>query len=99
MDHILNHDLVCENPAAATVVGTIQRSMQEIKKNLIRWSFQLLDQIMVKTMRCVSHYTRIRRKRKCKNNIRVLLDRIHKLLELEMSVLIPDIHIVFIFYE
>jgi hypothetical protein len=32
MDHILNHDLVCENPAAATFVGTIERSMQEIKE-------------------------------------------------------------------
>jgi hypothetical protein len=32
MDHILSHDLVCENPAAATFVGTIERSMQEIKE-------------------------------------------------------------------
>ncbi len=32
MDHTLNHDLVCENPAAATFVGTIERSMQEIKE-------------------------------------------------------------------
>ncbi len=31
MDHILNHNSVCENPAAATFVGTIERSMQEIK--------------------------------------------------------------------
>ena len=30
MDHIL--DLVCENPAAATFVGTIERSMQELKE-------------------------------------------------------------------
>jgi hypothetical protein len=32
MDHILNHNLVCENPAAATLVGTIERSLQEIKE-------------------------------------------------------------------
>jgi hypothetical protein len=32
MDHILNHDLMCENPAAAAFVGTIERSMQEIKE-------------------------------------------------------------------
>ncbi len=32
MDHILNHDLVCEDPDAATFVGTIERSMQEIKE-------------------------------------------------------------------
>ncbi len=32
MNHILNHDLLCENPAAATFVGTIERSMQEIKE-------------------------------------------------------------------
>ncbi len=32
MDHILNHDLAWENPGAATFVGTIERSMQEIKE-------------------------------------------------------------------
>jgi hypothetical protein len=32
MDHILNHNLVCENPTAATFVGTIERYMQEIKE-------------------------------------------------------------------
>ncbi len=32
MDHILNHDLVCENSAAAAFVGTIERRMQEIKE-------------------------------------------------------------------
>ncbi len=32
MDNILSHNLVCENPAAATFVGTIERSMQEIKE-------------------------------------------------------------------
>jgi hypothetical protein len=32
MDNILNHNLVCENPAAATFVGTIERSVQEIKE-------------------------------------------------------------------
>ena len=32
MHHILNHDLACEKPAAATFVGTIERSMQEIKE-------------------------------------------------------------------
>ncbi len=32
MDHILNHNLVFDNPAAATFVGIIERSMQEIKE-------------------------------------------------------------------
>ncbi len=32
MDHILNHNLLRENPAAAAFVGTIERSMQEIKE-------------------------------------------------------------------
>jgi hypothetical protein len=32
MDHILNQDLVCENQTATTFVGTIERSMQEIKE-------------------------------------------------------------------
>jgi hypothetical protein len=34
MDHIRNHNLVCDNPAAATFVGTIERSMQEMKEEL-----------------------------------------------------------------
>jgi hypothetical protein len=99
MDHILNHDLVCENPAAATFVGTIERSMQEIKEELTRWSFQLLGQILVKAMRCVSHHTRIRRKSKWKNDSRVLLDRTHKLLVLWLSLLIPYIRIGFSYYK
>jgi hypothetical protein len=44
MDHILNHNLVCEHPAAAIFVGTVER----------RWSFQFVDQILEKTIRCVS---------------------------------------------
>jgi hypothetical protein len=32
IDHILNHNLVCKNPAAANFVGMIERNMQEIKK-------------------------------------------------------------------
>jgi hypothetical protein len=30
IDHILNHDWVCENPAAANFVGMVERNMQEI---------------------------------------------------------------------
>jgi hypothetical protein len=32
IDHILNHDLVCENPAAAKFVAEIERKMQAIKE-------------------------------------------------------------------
>ena len=32
INHILNHDLVCEHPAAANFVGTVERNMQEIKE-------------------------------------------------------------------
>ena len=32
IDHILNHDLVCEHPAAANFVGNVERNMQEIKE-------------------------------------------------------------------
>jgi hypothetical protein len=42
IDHILNHDLVCEHPAAANFVG-----MVELKKNLM-WFFQFLGQILEK---------------------------------------------------
>ncbi len=32
INHILNLDLVCENPAAANFVGLIERNMQEIEE-------------------------------------------------------------------
>ncbi len=32
IDHILNHDLVCEIPAAANFAGMVERNMQEIKE-------------------------------------------------------------------
>jgi hypothetical protein len=32
IDHILNHDLVCEHPSAANFVGTVERNMLEIKE-------------------------------------------------------------------
>jgi hypothetical protein len=32
INHILNHNIVCEHPAAANFVGTIERNMQEIKE-------------------------------------------------------------------
>jgi hypothetical protein len=31
-NHIPNHNLVCEHPAAANFVGTVERNMQEIKE-------------------------------------------------------------------
>jgi hypothetical protein len=32
IDHILNHDLVCEHPAAANFVGMVEQNMPEIKE-------------------------------------------------------------------
>jgi hypothetical protein len=32
IDHILNHNLVCEHPAAANFVGMVEKNMQEIKE-------------------------------------------------------------------
>jgi hypothetical protein len=32
IDHILNHDLVCEHPAAANFVGMVEQNMQEIEE-------------------------------------------------------------------
>ncbi len=32
INHILNHDLVCEIPAAANFVGMVERNMQEIRE-------------------------------------------------------------------
>ncbi len=33
IDHIPNHDLVCEHPAAANFVGMVEQNMEEIKEN------------------------------------------------------------------
>jgi hypothetical protein len=33
INHILNHDLVCENPAAAKFVAQVERKMQAIKED------------------------------------------------------------------
>jgi hypothetical protein len=52
----------------------VERNMQEIKKDLIRWFFQFWVQILERTIRCVSLPTEIRRRNKWKNNTRVLLD-------------------------
>jgi hypothetical protein len=48
------------------------------KKNLIRWFFEFLGQILEKTMRCVSLPTKIIKRNKWENNTRVLLDRERK---------------------
>jgi hypothetical protein len=32
INHILNHELVCEHPAAANFVGMVERNMQENKE-------------------------------------------------------------------
>jgi hypothetical protein len=32
IDHILNHDLVCEHPAADNFVGMVEQNMQAIKE-------------------------------------------------------------------
>jgi hypothetical protein len=32
INHILNHNLVCQHPAAANFVGMVKRNMQEIKE-------------------------------------------------------------------
>ncbi len=36
INHILNHDLVCENPAAANFVGLVERNMQDIKEEFYK---------------------------------------------------------------
>jgi hypothetical protein len=36
INHTLNHALVCEHPAAANFVGTVERNMQEIKEEFIK---------------------------------------------------------------
>jgi hypothetical protein len=74
IDHILNYNLVCENPGAANFVGMVERNMQEIEEEFNKVVFHFLGQILEKTMRCVSLHTKIRRMHKWKNNTRVLLD-------------------------
>jgi hypothetical protein len=59
IDHILSHNLVCEHPAAANFVGTVERNIQEIKEEFKKVVLsQFVDQILEKTMRCVSLHTK-----------------------------------------
>jgi hypothetical protein len=74
INYILNHDLVCEHPAAANFVGTVERNMQENKEEFNKVVLSFVDQIMEKTMRCVSLHTKIRRRCKWKHDTRVLQD-------------------------
>jgi hypothetical protein len=89
MDHILNHDLVCENPAAATFVGTIERSMQEIKDEFNKVVLSIIESYNGKDNEVCFQSYKNKKKSKWKKDIRVLLDRIHKLLELGLPVLMP----------
>jgi hypothetical protein len=75
INHILNHNLACEIPAAANFVGVVKRNTQEIKEEFNKVVLQFLGQILEKTMRCVSLPTKIRRRNKWSNNTRVLLER------------------------
>jgi hypothetical protein len=77
IDHILNHNLVCENLAAANFVGMVEQNMQEIKEEFNK---VVLSISLEKTMRCVSLHTKIRRRHKWKYNTKVLLDIERKLI-------------------
>jgi hypothetical protein len=42
IDHILNHDLVCENQAAAKFVAEVERKMQAIKEEFSKEVLSIL---------------------------------------------------------
>ncbi len=99
MDHILNHDLVCENPAAATLVGTIERSIQEIIEEFNKVVLSIIGSNIGKDDEMFFPSYKNKKKKQVENDWRVLLDRIHKLLVLRLSVLIPYICIGFSYYK
>ncbi len=99
MDQILNHVLVCENPAAATFVGTIERSMQEIKEEFNQVALSIIGSNIGKDNEVCFPSYKNKKKKQLKNNLRVLLDRMHKLLVLRLSILIPYIRIGFSYYK
>jgi hypothetical protein len=74
INHILNHDLVCEHPAAANFVGTVERNMQEMKEEFNKVVLSTCGSNIGKDNGCVSLHIKIRRRCKWKNNTRVLLD-------------------------
>jgi hypothetical protein len=41
IDHILNHNLVCEHSSAANFVGTVEKNMQEIKEEFNKVVFSI----------------------------------------------------------
>jgi hypothetical protein len=58
INHILHPDLVCEHPAAAQFVGTVERNMQKIKEEYNKVTFQFVDHMLEKTKRYVSLHTK-----------------------------------------
>jgi hypothetical protein len=55
-------------------VGTVERNIQKIKEEFNKVVLSIVDQILEKTMRCVSLQTKIRIRCKWTNNTRVLQD-------------------------
>jgi hypothetical protein len=43
IDHILNHDLVCKQSAAANFVGMVERNTQEIKEEFNKVVLSILS--------------------------------------------------------
>jgi hypothetical protein len=74
IDHIINHNLVCKNPAAANFVGMVERNMQEIKEELNKVVLSIFGSNTGKDNEACFPSYKIRRGNKWENDTRVLLD-------------------------
>jgi hypothetical protein len=63
VDHILQHDLVQENPIAAEFGSTMEKEMQNIKEHFNTKMRSILGSKMAETMNCVIHHSKIKNRR------------------------------------
>ncbi len=76
IDHILNHNLVCEHPAAANFVALVIRKMQEVKEEFNKEVLSILGSNIGKDNElCFMSYKN--KRKKWTNDTRVLLYREH----------------------
>ena len=78
INNILNHDLVCKNPAAANFVGMVERNVKEIKEEFNKVVLSILGSNIGKDNEACFPTYKNKKKEQVENDTRVLLDRERK---------------------
>jgi hypothetical protein len=76
VDHILQHDLVQENPIEADFVSIMEKKMQNLKERFNTKMILIYGQRMAKTINCVIHHSKINNRELLIRDSRDMEDRI-----------------------